>query len=597
MLNRRLKFAVAMLGVCATLGCRTTKSEDAARAFKDGEGALQVEAEAQAERNVPSFLWSPGRRRATASYLYLSAENMAMTGQAAKAAATLEAAYNLDPNAFLGAKMIAAQANQGDGDKALLEAKRMVLLYPKSADLRFLLGQLYRTRDYEGAVAEFSKAVELDPLYEPAYVNLIVLHQVAKKSDAATKVASQYVKALPNSAIAWSMLARQLIQTDKKKQALEPARRAYELQSSNPEFVLIYALALDMNNESKKAISLYEQLYRLYPTNEELISRMVELYRQVGGLESAMELLSELAKLPGGERPGVQLQRAIILWEMQKFAEASQILDKLAKEFPESDRTAYMSALGKEKLQQYDEAIAIFKTIPDTSQFRSHADFRTILILREQKKFDAALDMVEVMLKREDTVEEIFVAAASIYDETNETKKSLATIETGLDRFPDKPRLLFLKGVYEEKLGQRDECIQSMRQVIKLDPANSGALNFLGYVYAEAGENLDEAEALVKRALQIKPNDGFYLDSLGWVYYQKKDYAKALATLQQAVKLAPEEGVILEHLADTYLALGRVKEAGEYYEKAAASKLESRDEKRIKSKHQQFVKKHGGNAK
>ncbi len=583
---------IAVVAMMTLLGCRTTKSQDRASTFLDGENSIQLGIDGQGER-VPSFLWSPARRRATASYLYLASESMGLTGQSTKATEALEAAYNLDPNAFLGAKMIAAQANQGDSDKALLEAKRMVLLYPKSADLRFLLGQLYRSRDYNGAVTEFNKAIELDPLYEAAYVNLIVLHQVEKKNEAATKVAEKYVKALPNSALSWSMLARQLILTNKKKQALEPARRAHELQSSNPEFVLIYALALEMNNESKKAISLYEQLYRLYPTNEELVSRMVELYRQVGGLNEAMELLSELSKLPGGQRPGVQLQRAILLWEMQKFVEAAEILDTLVREFPESDRLVYMSALGKEKLQQYDEAIAVYQQVPETSQFRSHADFRTILILREQKKFGEALAIIDAMLAREEAVEEVFVAGASIYDETEKAAKALETIEAGLQRFPDKPRLLFLRGVYQEKLGKRAACIESMRLVIKLEPSNSSALNFLGYVYAETGENLDEAEQLISRALAIKPNDGYYLDSLGWVFFQKKDYNKALTTLQRAIKFAPDEGVIFEHLADTFEALGRIDEAREYFGKAVAVKLEPRDDKRIRGKYDKFIKKHG----
>ncbi len=592
----RVRVLLGCVLVLSQFACRTTKKPDGGSAFVDGDEAVRLDPNAPHDKSVPSFLWSPGRRRATASYLYLASENMGLTGQNGKAASALEAAYNLDPNAFLGAKMIAAQANQGDSEKALLEAKRMVLLYPKSADLRFLLGQLLRSKDYEGAVREFERAVALEPLYEAAYLNLIVLHQLQKKNDAATKVAERYVKALPNSALAWSMLARQLILSDKKKQALEPAQRAYELQSSNPEFVLIYALTLEMNDQSKKAISLYEQLYRLYPTNEELIARMIDLYRQVGGLDEAMELLGELDKLPGGKRPGVQLQRAILLWETQKFAEAAAILDRLAQDFPESDRFIYMSALGKEKLQKFDEAIAQFKSIPETSQFRPQADVRSILILREQKRYDAAIEIVEEMIAREDVVEEAFVVGATIYDDVQKPKRSLEVINQGIEKYPDKARLIFLRGAYEEKLGMRDECIATMRQVIKMEPRNSSALNFLGYVFAEAGENLAEAEALILKALEIKPDDGFYLDSLGWVYFQKKDYERALDTLQKAAKLAPDEGVIYEHLADTYLALRRIEDARQHYEKALATKLETRDEKRISEKFKLFQKKHGEGA-
>jgi tetratricopeptide (TPR) repeat protein len=107
-----------------------------------------------------------------------------------------------------------------------------------------------------------------------------------------------------------------------------------------------------------------------------------------------------------------------------------------------------------------------------------------------------------------------------------------------------------------------------MRTVIRLDPKDANALNYLGYTYADLGKNLDEAERLVQEALKHKPEDGYIIDSLGWVYYKKGNYEKALEILEKAVSLVPDDPTILEHLGDAYIKLNDKKKALDIYKKS-----------------------------
>jgi Flp pilus assembly protein TadD len=120
--------------------------------------------------------------------------------------------------------------------------------------------------------------------------------------------------------------------------------------------------------------------------------------------------------------------------------------------------------------------------------------------------------------------------------------------------------------------------------VLRIEPTNSSALNFLGYLFAERGENLEESEKLIRKALELKPDDGFYTDSLGWVYYQRKDFKKALEILERASNLEPNEGVIHEHVADALLKLGQKKAATQRLERALKSELEPKDRDRVLKK-------------
>lgn len=537
--------------------------------------------------SVPSTLWSPFQRKANAGYYFLSSEYMLLEGNPKKATPLLEAAYALDPNSFLGGRLAAAKAASGREADALADVKKMILLYPKNAQLRFLYGQLLSSFPDSSVEAEkqLEKAIALDPSLEGAYLFLIETHQKAKDYPKAIAVSKDLVKNIPKSIIGWSVLSRLYLITRDKKKALDPAKRAYQMQSSNPELTLVYALALELNGQSKEAVQLYEQLYRLDPSNEDLIARMVSLYSDLGDLNDALDILTELIKSSPSPRPGIEMQRAIILWELKKFKEASEILVRLAKEYPDSDRLQYMSALGYEKLEQYDKAVEIYKAIPDNSQFKIHASVRIAGVFQRQKRFDEAYDVLKDLLEDNPQNADLYGFTASVLSELERPKESVELIDTALEKFPDqKPKFLFLKGVYQEKAGDRDGCIKTMQTVIKIAPNNPDALNYLGYLYAETGEKLDEAETLIKRALKIKPDNGFYLDSLAWVFYQKKEYDKALKLLELAIAKEPEEGVIMEHFGDIYQALKKLDQTKDYYEKALKTKLDKRDRKRVEEK-------------
>lgn len=567
----------------SALGCQSSKRE---RPFLDGESQpVKIDMEEGSDDILPSSLWSPVRRRVNASFYYLAGEQEYLRNNPAKARELFEAAYNLDPNAVLAGRMIAAEANSGQVEEALQQAKKVVLLYPKSSEIHSLYAQLLAGKGiHEKARHHYRRSIAIEPKRLESYLGLIELHRARNETKQAIAVAKDMLKADPDFGEGWAILAKLHLSAGQKKEVLNPAQRAYDLQSNDPEKILIYALALELNGNSKKAMNLYEILFRMNPGNEDLIARMVELYRQFGSLEDALALLDDVAS-EGKASVGVKMQRAFILWELKRYKEAAKLLTELARSYPESDRLQYMAALGYERLEQADDALRIYEAMPRDSQFYVHAEFRAIAILREKKRYEEALQKVEnVIFTKVERSHEFYGVGAAIYADQDRYRESVAFVQRGLKDHPKNVSLTFLLGVYEEKDGQKDKCIEAMREVIALDPKHSSAMNYLGYLFAEAGENLDEAESLIKRALELKPDDGFYKDSLAWVYYQKHDYKKALALLEEALRMVPDEGVILEHLADVHLAMGNKSAALEFYAKALASRLENRDKTRIEAK-------------
>jgi len=583
---KTVAWLVALLGLTA---CRSTGSHSASPSpgnqSKDA-GTLNL-TEPSDPNKVPLALWSPSQRRATASYYFMAAEFTLLKERDAKKALQLyESAYSLDPTPFLGGKVLAARAAAGDRADALIDARKMVLLYPREAQLRYLYGNMLALEGQASdAITQLEKCIELDPQNEAAFLELADLYQNTKQTHKAIVVAKELTRHVPSSVAGWSQLSRLYLINSQHKEALVPARRAWEMQSANPQLTQIYAITLQLNGKLKQAVRIYEQLYHLDPTDEELTGRMVDLYRELGNLDSAIELLDEMIKQGGEAKPAVQMQKAILLWELKRNDEAARLLDQLVKSYPDSDRVRYLAAFGQERLEQFTKALELYQGIAANSPLRKDADFRILMIIaKDKKRANEAYELAKKLLDDPQATWEAYGVIAGVFGDTGHYDDAWRAADAGYKKYPDKPRLLFIKGVYEEKAGKRDACIATMRQVIKVDPENSSALNFLGYLFAEKGEHFDEAEQLITTALKLKPNDGFYLDSLGWLYYQKGDYKKAHVTLEQAVKMEPNEGVIFEHLGDVKKAMSDKAGAHAMYQKALRSSIEDSDKQRIEKK-------------
>jgi tetratricopeptide (TPR) repeat protein len=576
-----------VLGVLAfalIVGCH----RDAASPAGDLQEPL-APSDMKSPQDVPMKLWSPARRAVNASYFFMIAEYETLRNHYGIAKQFYEDAYNLDPNAYLGAKWLAARAGE-NSEEVMLQAKKMVLLYPKNPDIRILHGKLLAGRGrFDEAAQSFEQAISLEPRRLEPYLGLAAIRRSQGDLTGAIEVTRSMLDVEPSFSDGWALLAKLYLMTEQHKKALAPAKRSYDLQSNNPEHVHLYALALELNGFSKKAVNLYEVIFRLNPGNDELITRMVSLYKQIGDLDDALKLLKDAEQQLGEVTPGIRLQMVFIYWELKRYQQASELLNDLARRFPESDRILYMAGLGREKISQPQQALQQYRKISKESQFFVHAAFRSIQIHRQAQSWQQAEKLArQVIATDHERVPDFYMVLANIHADQKNFQNAVDVLKEALAEYPERMDLKFLVGVNLERAGKIDQCIQVMRDVIKQDPNHAGAYNYLGYLFAERGENLDEAERLIKRALELKPNDGYFLDSLGWVYYQQERYEKALEVLNKANRLAPNEGVILEHIGDCYKALGQATKALSFYEQATKAKVDERDHDRIFEKYRKM---------
>ncbi len=87
------------------------------------------------------------------------------------------------------------------------------------------------------------------------------------------------------------------------------------------------------------------------------------------------------------------------------------------------------------------------------------------------------------------------------------------------------------------------------RKVLKADPDNAGAMNYIGYMLADANLRLEESLDLITKALDIEPGNGAYLDSLGWVQFRLGRLEDAEKNLRRALEKTPRDPTVHDHMA------------------------------------------------
>jgi Tfp pilus assembly protein PilF len=135
-----------------------------------------------------------------------------------------------------------------------------------------------------------------------------------------------------------------------------------------------------------------------------------------------------------------------------------------------------------------------------------------------------------------------------------------------LDRFPNQPGIHFRLGrvLLSQPNPPADMAQQAQKEFeeeLKINPNNAGAEYILGEI-AQQSETWDVAEQHYSRAAQLDPTFGDAFLRLGISRVSLKRYADAIAPLETAVKLEPDNPNAHYQLATAYTRSGR-KQDGE----------------------------------
>jgi tetratricopeptide (TPR) repeat protein len=90
-----------------------------------------------------------------------------------------------------------------------------------------------------------------------------------------------------------------------------------------------------------------------------------------------------------------------------------------------------------------------------------------------------------------------------------------------------------------------DGALRSYSESIALDASNPRALFRRGMLYRERGE-IENAVADLEASLKFGKSNIDAMNALSHIYYAKREFARAISVLDLAIKLKPNDGLLLQ---------------------------------------------------
>ncbi|MBF9030771.1 tetratricopeptide repeat protein [Rhodobacterales bacterium HKCCE3408] len=144
--------------------------------------------------------------------------------------------------------------------------------------------------------------------------------------------------------------------------------------------------------------------------------------------------------------------------------------------------------------------------------------------------------------------------------------------------------LFYTRGIAYERENMWEEAEADFRHALELNPDQPQVLNYLGYSLVEQRRNLDEALDMIERAVAAQPRSGYIIDSQAWVLYRLGRFEEAVEPMERAVELLPTDPILNDHLGDIYWMVGRYREAEFQWNRALSFDPEPEEAERIRRK-------------
>ncbi|MBC75505.1 MAG: hypothetical protein CME64_05760 [Halobacteriovoraceae bacterium] len=406
-----------------------------------------------------------------------------------------------------------SHVSEGNFKKAVSSLKKCEKNVPGRGLFSYYIGKMHVDRgEIEKAKYYFKKASKLEPDFSQATMALGLAHEEQGKNKKAISIYKKYLKQKPNDVMILSRLVQLMFATKKFNEAIPFAERLSDHDPENLNLKVKLGILYTDSKEYHKAIVTFKELLVAAPENDKILYYLGAIYQEMKEFENSIEYFSRVPSSSG-------------LYQDSSF-QAAQMLSALALE--ETSKTGKQGELSKKF---------------------------TALVEKKTKE----LPEIEVELQ---------VILANFYENIQENELAIKALETisQKENFSHN-HTYYLASLYEKEK-MYEKVFPLIEGIIKDNPKDAYAYNFLGYSLLEKGERLDEAYELIKKAIALNPNDGFIRDSLGWYFYKVGDVERALVELQKAAKLVPDDISIQKHLAIVYGKLRDFKNAKRYIENA-----------------------------
>jgi tetratricopeptide (TPR) repeat protein len=419
-----------------------------------------------------------------------------------------------------------SEAAQGKLKHALHHFQRSIELGNRSATVHYNLGLTYlRQHQYALGVEALRKALTIDPeLQSGRYTLAVALLESGRPGEAIPFLSDLRTK-LPHDPAVWGNLVRAQFENSDSPSALKSVDEGVDALPTNVPLIVTFAGLCSAHSQFQKALHLLENASELTPDDL-----------------------------------GIKLLLAKASLEAKQPVEALAILVDVPSDYGEPGEISYIKGIAQALTGKYQEASREFSAAVSAKSRNVRYMIAQAWACQLEGKHDEALTILR---------------KAQVVDPEN----------------PIAPYRMAVSFLYQHKYSLVVEsCLKSLQLAERYHPAYL----LMGVARLQQGD-LTAAETAIRRALRLKPDSALYHRELGvtlcklsrlqesrrelddalgrdpkaseaylWrarVFTKQRKYHEAIADLETAVALQPNNGTAYSELHQLYSKVGQIDKA------------------------------------
>jgi tetratricopeptide (TPR) repeat protein len=363
-------------------------------------------------------------------------------------------------------------------------------------------------------------------------------------------------------------LIQSLLASDMKNNGLAERKigQALRLQPDWDKALILQAQMAVLSEDFKRAEALLRNAALKYPDNQKFKKMLAQVLIKSAKYEEAGEVYETLIANDPKDFES-QFSLGLVHLQLDRDSKAEDIFKQLLEQAEWRNQSSFYLGKIEEKRDSTENALTWFDKVTE-GPFEFEAAVAAISLLAKDKQFGRAEQRLKILPgKFPKQKPRIVLIQAELYSQQKQYEKAYNYLTEELKIYPDQGELLYSRALMADRMGKLDAMEVDLKKILAKFPDNVEALNALGYSLADKTKRYTEAETYLLHALRLKPDEAVILDSYGWLKYRMGYLQAALAYLQRAYDKQPENE-IAAHLAEVLWVLGRRDEAKKLFEKA-----------------------------
>ena len=389
-----------------------------------------------------------------------------------------------------------------------------------------------------------------------------------------TPIFQKALEIVPNNSGILYALANNYLKLGDLNKAITQIEKAFEQSPDNETYGDLLANLYVKKEIFHAAAKVYQSLILQNPSKSEYYLEQATVYVFDNQLDDALKAYNRAEKIIGINEEIVR-QKQMVLVKMGKVDEAIKEGEKLIQSDPDEIDYSIDQAEFLISNKRNEQAIPYLESIIKVNPENAQAHIMLAQLFQEKGEIEKCNRELEFAFADTNldatTKARILLSYIGMAkdDKAKETAFNLAKILIRTN--PKDPKshaiygdLLFQQG--DEK-SARDEYVKAARLDKSIHEVWGNIINIDFKL-----RQIDSAIVHSEEAIEVFPNQAAFWYLNGSAYYQKRSHAKAVESLEEALKLTPESSELNEHinalLGDTYNSLSKYEESDEAYEAA-----------------------------